>query len=376
MLMPGRTLRFVVACALLVVEPPTQERWTVDTGPVVDIAGASSTGEVLLGLPSGAARLPNGTIVVADRFSWSIRYFSEKGELVRTVGREGDGPGEFRGISWLGRCAGDTIFVWDFMHRRMSALDPAGRVSRQFRLPLNPTDPVPYVFRCSGSGSFALLAEPLLADLPARANESARAKAPLVVADSRGEITGRIGEFVTREFVVAGQLGAPLPRPLGRETSIAITGNAVFVGTADSAIVEMFGLDGSRRRAIRIDAPSRRPTRQLYERAAEELVAYQRDAAWQARFKKLFLEMPMPATLPPYSAIFADTDGVLWVVHSTLGDSLLSLSAHSNEGRLLSTVTVPRLETVFEIGTDYILGSYQDSAGYPHVASYRLRRGR
>ncbi len=359
------------ACASVAL---AQSKWSVDPIPIMDIGGVSPKGDVLIALPSGATRLPDGTIVVADRHSWSIRYFDSRGQLIRTAGRQGDGPGEFRGLSWLGRCAGDTTFVWDFIHRRMRALDTTGKVVRQFCLPLNPIDPVPYAFQCSANGVFALLAEPMLTNPPQKVHESTREKAPLFLADAKGQVIRRIGEFVTREYTIASRIGSPMPRPLGRETSIALSNERVYVGTADSAVIEVFALDGTPGRPIYVRGPARRPTRQQYEKASDQLVAYQEDAAWRARFKQLFLDMPMPATLPPYSALLADRFGALWVVRSVPGDADLQLTAYSIDGRALADVRLPRFLTVFEIGADYILGTYEDGASQPHVAVYTLRR--
>lgn len=47
---------------------------------------------------------------------------------VTTVGREGDGPGEFRGVGAVGAIAPDTLFVWDLSGMRLSLLGPDGRL--------------------------------------------------------------------------------------------------------------------------------------------------------------------------------------------------------------------------------------------------------
>jgi hypothetical protein len=49
-------------------------------------------------------------------------------------------------------------------------------------------------------------------------------------------------------------------------------------------------------------------------------------------------------------------------------------SAIGPKGETAAEVRLPRALTVFEIGTDYILGAYADAAAEPYVAMYRLRR--
>lgn len=60
----------------------------------------------------GALRLPNGAIAVADRQTPTIRVFDEKGLLTVKLGRNGEGPGEFRNISEL-FATGDTVTAFD-----------------------------------------------------------------------------------------------------------------------------------------------------------------------------------------------------------------------------------------------------------------------
>ena len=105
-------LSFVVALGVGIALAPdagAQAAWTVDTVPMMHIAGTGPTGDALFERAIGAARLSNGTIVIAEPTGGSLRYFDATGRPTRTVGRRGKGPGEFMLISWLGRCAADTV---------------------------------------------------------------------------------------------------------------------------------------------------------------------------------------------------------------------------------------------------------------------------
>lgn len=59
-----------------------------------------------------ALRLPNGAIAVADRQTPTIRVYDEKGRLTGKLGRNGEGPGEFRNI-WALFVTGDTVTAYD-----------------------------------------------------------------------------------------------------------------------------------------------------------------------------------------------------------------------------------------------------------------------
>ncbi len=60
---------------------------------------------------------PWNEVWVLERLNAQVRVFGFDGTLLRTVGTEGDGPGEFRRPNWLG-LTGDTVMVGDArLHR-------------------------------------------------------------------------------------------------------------------------------------------------------------------------------------------------------------------------------------------------------------------
>lgn len=91
------------------------EQWTVGAEPIVSIGGLleDRPDHHLHGV-SGAARLSDGRIVVATRQSAELKFFGPDGAHIRTVGGEGDGPGEMRNIMQLVALPGDTLLVLSF----------------------------------------------------------------------------------------------------------------------------------------------------------------------------------------------------------------------------------------------------------------------
>lgn len=51
--------------------------------------------EVSRGYPTGLGVAPDGRVAVADTHNYVVRLYSPEGELLQTIGREGEGPGEF-----------------------------------------------------------------------------------------------------------------------------------------------------------------------------------------------------------------------------------------------------------------------------------------
>ena len=89
-------------------EPP---EWSVE--PVFSLGGAEARdtteefGQIRSVVADG-----DGQIYVADRILSTVRQFGAQGSFVRTIGREGQGPGEYRRPAGLG-LLGDTLLVVD-----------------------------------------------------------------------------------------------------------------------------------------------------------------------------------------------------------------------------------------------------------------------
>jgi hypothetical protein len=75
--------------------------------------------------PLGIAVDPQGRVYVADAGAEHIKVFGPDGRFIRTIGRKGQGPGEFQGPEFV-EVGGGRIFVWESMNRRTSILDAGG----------------------------------------------------------------------------------------------------------------------------------------------------------------------------------------------------------------------------------------------------------
>ena len=82
---------------------------------------------VLFGSISSIAVNSTGQIFVGEWRGTSVYVFSGAGELDTVVGRDGEGPGEFKSIRDIYIGLGDSIFVFDGSLDRMSAFEPSGR---------------------------------------------------------------------------------------------------------------------------------------------------------------------------------------------------------------------------------------------------------
>jgi hypothetical protein len=115
-------------------DPPSLEQWAIGAEPLVDLGGEDVPEEEALFRVESAYRLRDGRIIVADGGSTSLKVFDETGMMLRTIGRSGDGPGEFRGINQFERLSGDSLAVWDFAQARLTVFDADGNLGREVRI--------------------------------------------------------------------------------------------------------------------------------------------------------------------------------------------------------------------------------------------------
>lgn len=91
----------------------------------------------LLGV-SGAAFLTDGRLVLAHRSQRELLLLDTAGTFVRSIGRSGGGPGEFRSLTGPWRVGDDAIAVYDGPLRRATWLSAAGELRHSVAVALPP----------------------------------------------------------------------------------------------------------------------------------------------------------------------------------------------------------------------------------------------
>jgi hypothetical protein len=92
----------------------------IEAGPPAELEFANIT---------SAITLPGGSLAVANSGTSQIRYFAATGTFIRSIGRRGQGPGEFSGAPLYLHARGrDTLLVYDTGNLRLTVLDAQGAV--------------------------------------------------------------------------------------------------------------------------------------------------------------------------------------------------------------------------------------------------------
>ena len=382
----ARAALLVVACLLACESPPraassvafAPSAWTVDSAPTLVLGDASGDTTKLFATVIGATRLPDGKIMVADRQDeYNLHIYDGRGVWLRSFGRRGTGPGEFSYAARFWRC-GDTVYVYDIDGYRETALTLGGAFVRSFHFGRGaqaPGSQTPYRSVCNRSATFAHYGwdrtRPALKEGEIKVT---RGKVPFWLSGADSMVRAALDSFPGSERAV--HAGGSTPRKFGKQTSIAIASDRLYVGTAERAEVFVISLMDYSTDTIPVPVTPGAVTAADIETLKATQTATE-PADRRASMEREFATHPFPDSLPPYAALVVDAEEVLWVQdYPRAGSEFVKWSIVSRDGSPVATVTLPAYLEVYEIGTDYILGRYLHPVeSIPQVRQYRLRRG-
>jgi len=90
------------------------------------------SGEIRLFKPGRFTVDAQDNVYIEDDSDMAVKVFDAQGRYLRTIGRKGDGPGEFAQIADLAILPNSSLMVTDFEARRTSFFSPAGQFLSSF----------------------------------------------------------------------------------------------------------------------------------------------------------------------------------------------------------------------------------------------------
>ena len=98
--------------------------------PTLEIGVLEGSEELVFGMLESVVRLPDGTIAVSDADAARISIFDGDGAFVRSWGRQGDGPGEFRSLSRVYPLGSDSLMAAERWSGRLTVFGLDGGLGR------------------------------------------------------------------------------------------------------------------------------------------------------------------------------------------------------------------------------------------------------
>ena len=354
--------------------------WRLGDTPLLDIGRLDGPDETQFFRVIAGARLSDGSLVLGSIGSHDLRRFTADGEHLWTVGREGEGPGEFVGLMRLVASAGDTILTYDFRQRRFSRFSPDGTFldARPLEGPseagfafvesLLPDGTAVYTWRAFNRD-----------EGPPSEGEIRRDTLSVQVLAAAGDTVYELGLFPGDETVVlqSGEVEGGFSITIsstafGRSTQITGGDSGIWVGDSERFEIRRYSLDGQLQALVRRSSDPVVVDDALVERAmAEELEDADDDQRRQIR--RRWESSPLPPTLPAFEALHVDRTGNLWVqAFEVPGAPERTWSVFNADGAWLGDVVFPDRFRPLEIGDDYVLGRFGDDLDVEHVQIWEL----
>lgn len=330
---------------------------------------------------------PGGRIWAYDRPSNSIFLFAADGRLLRHIGRQGAGPGEFNSDNGMVVLGDSGLAIWDARNARISFLDSAG------------------VFRTSWSTPTGFFTSNGLFTDHTGTLFLKRA----VTAPREGEILGRMGLIRLKPGGALGDSLAPPDLPVPRDVYVATVKSGQ--SSMSSAYAPNYAwtwhpggyflaADGGKYEIV-IARPAGKPIVIRRQAPPVAITAAERDEEHADVLYSMrqtdphwsWSGPPIPSTKAPLDAVFASRDGRIWARVAAPSErisdadltpardpnapishfrSLVVYEVFGPDGRFLGRIGFPRRSTLMEADGDLVWALGRDENDLPAIVRYRI----
>lgn len=360
---------------------PESGGWRLADSPRLDIGSLEGPPATQFFQVSDGALLSDGGFVVSGFGSHDLRRFEAAGGHLWTAGREGDGPGEFRGVATLGVGPGDTIIAYDFRQRRITRWAPDGTMVDSRSLEGVDEGGFPFVESLLPDGRALYTFRFFSFDDPPTPGEVRRDPVEIRVASPGDPAALLVGEFPGRAVVIFRESetaegvrmisGSP---PFARTTTVVADEHGIWVVDTDRPEILRYGLDGTLQKIVRLPLEPVPVTSALVARALAAQLEDADDEEERDLARQRWEELPIPETLPFFAALQVDRDFNLWLrAFPAPGDTTRSWYVVSaGYGTWLGTVNFPDRVSPLDIGENYVLTRFGDELDVEHIQLWEL----
>ena len=355
----------------VVVSNPIEPVWGVGEGRVVvedlRIGSLDEPGPTQFGQIVGLDVDEYGRIWVLESQANEIRVFGADGAHVRTIGRDGGGPGEFAGPAHAEFGPDGDLWVPDPQNNRVSVIDTTGTFVTSHRMEggffMSPWPggfdvegryylPIPHAY---GDGEFGIAIVRYTREL-----------APLdTIPQLRNPNPPRRFELVSPDG--GGRLIATVPFSAGLSVHRAPQGTMWGLMTGEYRMFEVSAAGDTLRTIRATYEPS--PVTEADREAALEGLSWFTDQGGTVDPSLL------PDTKPAAWNLFVDETGRIWVSRMTDNPNGQDFDLFDAEGRFLGPISLPAplpFQNTRRVVGDRIYGVTQDDLGVPYVVRMRI----
>ncbi len=337
--------------------------------PAGTIGGESGTPGELIN-PQSLAVDDAGRVYVSDNKPTIVKVFAPDGRFLHTIGREGEGPGEFR-VAFVATY-GTRLVVHDPRISRTSVFDSSGAFLKSW------ASSCCYYMQITVDTAGRVYVPGMVTKEQKRMINFTRYSLDGVVVDT---VSVPRPEQEQKDWVI--KFGK------GNMMSTSVPATPQMTSAVNPAGGVLYGFSSDYRIAV---SPTGRDTVSLFGRAwtpvpvtgawrhatVQRMITDQSKYTPEAAVRAAFQEGDIPSTFPAFDAISVDRQGNRWLRLPNATDSVSThFDVFDSTGRFLGPVTVPRMLTSYgglAWGRDELLAILETEDGVPVVQRFRLER--
>jgi hypothetical protein len=316
-----------------------------------------------------------GQLYVTDRGIAGIRVFSDTGALVRTIGRAGDGPGEFQRTPLVYVGSQDTVYALDKEAMRLTVFAP-DNFSAVETIDISGAETFDAEFQTFQyaqnligvvKDGFLVRFEDL--KIPLMSDMDAPELVVLKLLDRKGNVSAdTIVQMPKSDLLYArtgGQSSMMAKIPFGREVFIALSpDNLLYYGRNEAIEIQVRSIDGSTHRSVRVPHD---PVPVTDDERNRWLSAYPDNTQHEMR-------SVLPKTRPAYEALILDDSERIWLrLSSPKGAVDAQWIVVNLEGKIQAKTTLPSTIWLKAITGNRAFGTSSDEEqGAPLAVAYEI----
>lgn len=333
--------------------------------PLLTLGGADDGPESFFSVPrAGVAFGPAGQIVVLDAGNSHVQVFNGSGAFIRSVGRDGGGPGEFQFPASLSVDPAGTITVRDFGHRALIHFDSSGTYRDQTPAPAAAFGPIrgddgAYVFvtRRSDpvSGGFNL-------HLHRATDQDTIELAHVPIAEPKSIMYESCGVSMS------------LPPLFADPPSWDARAGRIVLSGAPEYLVRVFDEGREVRRIRRPNSPQAATPEQAVRELGDGEEWSIGGRACTVPPEEVVEQRGIAESIPAIAGVAVAPDGSVWVQREVIGEELGPVDVFDGEGEYVSTLPPTTPWPLSFSGSDRILTLETDALGVQRVVVYAIQR--
>lgn len=350
--------------------------FSADSDPVYEISLNhrvifTDVDDILLGNWFGAEVDDQDRVYIADHQNTTLHFYNQDGSYNRQIGREGEGPGEYRRISAM-RTDNRYLHLMDSNLQRITIFDIEtfnliGDVSINLDAGQN-NGPRPYPASFSvmddehylvhfGTGYYA--------GSPEEEDESRRIEGRMLNRHTGTYGADVIYSFKESEALVHREGGSMMVMgvPYKHTSVVQYHNGGIIHGYSDHILLKFFDHEGQYKRAVYYPHPEvslkRNEILEIYANHAEET-------------RNMVRRDNMPDVWPAFDFFWVDDTGRIWVKTFTEDLDQSEYLVLDNSGELLARFNWPRNSFVQKIKNGHLYALEEDEDGMRRIVKYEI----